>query len=144
MKLLCFLTFGFSSKCTFLRLRLFISPRSYLINSIFRVVVCIYKNHVFDEAFLFLAIFAIMTEKMYFSYFHGNSCRRKIHSSNHAAYQSKLYRLSDKVYWRKIVTKAYLCSLSLRLESLATDSKWISIFFTTIYYHLAQSIWFFA
>ena len=38
----------------------------------FSVEVCIYKNHVFDEAFFLLLIDAMITEKMYISYFHGN------------------------------------------------------------------------
>ena len=40
--------------------------------------------------FFLLAIVAMITEKMYFSYFHGNLCQGKIPSSNHAAYQSRL------------------------------------------------------
>ena len=90
MKLLYFLTFGFFSKCTFLRLWHFISPSFYPINSIFSVAVCIYKTHVSDQAFSLLAIVAVITEKMYISYFHGNLCKRKIPSWNHVAYQSRL------------------------------------------------------
>ena len=41
---------------------------------IFLVVVCIYKIHDSDEAFSLLAIVTLMTEKMSFSYFHGNIC----------------------------------------------------------------------
>ena len=52
--------------------------------------VCNYKIHVFDEAFFLLAIVAMITEKMSFSYFHGNLCQGKMSSSNHAAYQSRL------------------------------------------------------
>ena len=90
MKLLCFSTFGFFSKCTFLRLQHFICPSTYPINSIFSVVVCIYKIRVFDEVFFLLAIVAMITEKMYFSYLHGNlllgknlfikSCSLSIHT----------------------------------------------------------------
>ena len=42
----------FFSKCTFLRLRHFVLPISYPINSIFSLAVRICKIHVFDEAFL--------------------------------------------------------------------------------------------
>ena len=85
-----FLNFGFFSKCIFFRLRDFVSPSTYPINSIFSVVVCIYKNHDFDEVFFVFAIVAMVSEKMYFSYFRGNLFKRKIPSSNHAAYQSRL------------------------------------------------------
>ena len=101
MELLCFLTFGFFSKCPLLRLRHFISPGTDQINSIFSVVVFICKNHVFDKAFFLDAIIAMITEKKYFSYFHDNLCKRKITSSNHVAYQSRLSLEnieSDKVY----------------------------------------------
>ena len=100
-EILCFLTFEFFSKCTFLRLRHFISCSTYPFNSFFSEVVWIYKNHVFDEAFFLLAIVAMITEKMYFSYFHGNICKRKIPLLNHTAYQSSLSlekMESDKVY----------------------------------------------
>ena len=101
MNLLCFLTFGFFPKCISLKLRHFISPSTYLIKSIFSVVVCIYNNHVFDEAFFLLAIVAMIAEKLYCSYFHGNLCKRKIPSSNHVTYQSRLSlgkMEPDKVY----------------------------------------------
>ena len=86
-------------KCTFLRLRHFISSSIYPINSIFFSGSI--KNHVSDETFSLLAIVAMITEKMYFSYFYGNIYKRKIPSSNHAAHQSRLFlekMESDKVY----------------------------------------------
>ena len=79
----------------------FISPSTYPINSFFLVAVCIYKTNVSDEAFFLLAIVAMITEKTYFSYLHGSLCKRKIPSSNHATYQSRLSlekMTSDKVY----------------------------------------------
>ena len=39
---------------------------------IFSVIVCIYKNHDFYEAFFVFANVDMLTEKIYFSYFHGN------------------------------------------------------------------------
>ena len=68
------LFFRFFSECLFLRFRHFISPNTYPINSIFSVVTCIYKIHVFDEAFFLLAIVVMITEKMSFFYFHRNIC----------------------------------------------------------------------
>ena len=50
-KIAVFLTSVFFSNCAFLRLRHFISPTTNIINSIFSVVLCIYKINVFDEAF---------------------------------------------------------------------------------------------
>ena len=46
LKLLCFLTFGFFSECTFLRLQCVIWPSTYSINSSSSVVVYVYKKHV--------------------------------------------------------------------------------------------------
>ena len=66
MKLLYFSTFGFFSKCKFLKLRHFISPTTYPVNSIFSGVVFIFKIHVFDEAFFLLAIVAMITENVFF------------------------------------------------------------------------------
>ena len=62
-----FLTFGFFSKCTSLRLRHFIPPSTDLLYSICSVVACIYKIYVFDEAFFLLAIVAVITERCIFS-----------------------------------------------------------------------------
>ena len=111
MKLLCFLTFGFFLKMYIFEIATFYLAQ-YLSNQLnFLVVVCIYQNHVFDQAFFLLAINAMITEKMHFPYFHGNLCKRKIPSSNHAACQSRLSLKkieSDKIYGRKIVTKVYL------------------------------------
>ena len=73
----CFEIIGFSSKCTFLRFQHFILPSTYPINSFFSVVVCIFKIHVFDEAFSVLTIIAMITEKITFSYFHSNFIREK-------------------------------------------------------------------
>ena len=112
LKLFCFLACGFFPKCTFLRLLHFISPTTYPMNSIFSVVLCIYKIHVFDEAFFLLAIVTIITKKMSFSYFHGNLRQGKIFSSSYARYNLdypwKKLNQRDKVYWRKIVAKLYL------------------------------------
>ena len=69
-----FLTFGFFSRCTFLSLEHFISPTTYPFKSVLSVVLCIYKIHVFDEALFLLAIVAMITEKMSFSYFHDELC----------------------------------------------------------------------
>ena len=57
-KIVMFLIFSsFFSKCTFLKLRHFISLRTFVINSIFSVVVCISKILVlFFEAFLTTAL----------------------------------------------------------------------------------------
>ena len=74
MKLLWFSTFGLFSKYTFLMLQHFILPTAYPVNSIFSVVVCIYTIHGFDEVFFLLAIIAMITEKISFSYFHGILC----------------------------------------------------------------------
>ena len=130
-----------------MKLRHFISPSTYPVNSIFSVVVCIYKNRVFDEAFLLLAIVAMITEKMYFSYFHGNLCRRKIPSSNHVAYQSRQsLEKMESDWWsllKKNRCKGMSCSPSLKSDTLVADSKWIFFLsFTNICYHVAQRIWF--
>ena len=136
MKLLCFLTFGFYSKCTFLRLQHFISPSAYPINSFFfSVVVCIYKNHVFDETFFLLAIVAMITEKCIFPISMANFLTEK---SLH-----QIMQLVNPDYpWNKW-NQGVSCSPSLRSETLIIDSKWISIFFfifNTICYHVAQRI----
>ena len=57
----------------------FILPSTYPINKIFSVVVCLYKNHAFDERFLLLAIVAMVTEKMYFCH-KDVSCSRSLKS----------------------------------------------------------------
>ena len=74
-----FLILEFFSKCTFLRLRHFISPSTYPINSIFLLVVCIFKN----------TIVAMMTEKMYFPISMATFVREKFRK-NYAAYQFRL------------------------------------------------------
>ena len=63
---------AFFSKCIFLWLNHFISPSADSINSIFSVVICIHKIHVFDEVLFLLATVSMITEKMYFFYFHDN------------------------------------------------------------------------
>ena len=81
--MLCFLTSGpLISKCTFLRLQHFFSPSTCSINSIFSVVIGIYKIHLFDEAFFLLPTVAMINT----NYFQGN----KLFNHNHAAYQSLL------------------------------------------------------
>ena len=64
-KIATFLTFWvFFLKCTFLRLQSFISPSiKYTINSVFSVVVCSCKIHVFKEAFFFLKHFSLIIKK---------------------------------------------------------------------------------
>ena len=89
-----FLIYEFFSKCAFLRLRHFVSPTIYPINSIFSVALCICQIHVFDEVFFqyfLLAIISMITEKMSFSCFIDNLCQGKIPSSYYATYQSRLY-----------------------------------------------------
>ena len=64
-----FLTFGFFSKCTFLKLKHYILSSTSWSSQFFSLIVCIHKIHVFDEAFFFLAIAAMATKNMSFSYF---------------------------------------------------------------------------
>ena len=77
VKLLCFLTFGFFSKCVFLWLRHFISLRTDPSYSIISVVVYILYISIYvciihvlnHEAYFLLAIVAMITEIMCFSFF---------------------------------------------------------------------------
>ena len=52
----------------------FIIPFTDPINPMFSVLVWNYNNQVFDEVFSLLATFAMITEKLLFSYFHSNHC----------------------------------------------------------------------
>ena len=85
-KIVMFFNFWVFSKYSFLRLRHFISPSTDPLHSFFSVVVCIYKIHVFDEAFFLLAIVATITEKMSFFLFLWQPLLGKISSSNHTTY----------------------------------------------------------
>ena len=51
------------SKCTFLRMQHFFLPSTYPIRSIWSVIQCIYKIHVFNVIFLHLGAFAMINEK---------------------------------------------------------------------------------
>ena len=106
LKLLCFLTFGFFS---FLKLQHFIWPSTYPINSIFSVVVCIYKIHAFDEAFSLLAVLAMITEKMFFLFpweplLGKNLFIKSCNLSIQTIFEKKWNQI-EKAYSRKIVTK---------------------------------------
>ena len=93
----------------------------------FSVVACAYMIHVFDEAFFLLEIVAMITEKMYFSYFYGNICQ--IPSSNYAVYQSRLsLKKIESDRWsllKKNRIKVLSCSPSIRSETLVMGSKCI-------------------
>ena len=98
-----------------------IPSSTYLINSIFLVIICIYKVHVSDEEFL-LATIATITEKLFFFLLPWQLLLgRQIPSSNHAAYQSKLplgkWSQAHKVCSRKIFTKVFIfCPIILRSD----------------------------
>ena len=86
------LTFApFFKKFTFLRLRYFISPCTDPINQIFPVVVKSIRFKFLMKLFFLVGAVAMITEKLCFSYFHGNHCQRnRFVLENNAAYQSKL------------------------------------------------------
>ena len=73
-EIIMFFIFGCFTNCVFLRLQHCILLITYPTNSVFSMVVCICKIHIFDQAFFLLAIVVMMTVKMSFSYFHGNLC----------------------------------------------------------------------
>ena len=64
----------FSQNIYFWGCNIFSHQVTFPLNSIFSVVTRIYKTHVFNEAFFLFATFAMITEKVYFSCFHGNHC----------------------------------------------------------------------
>ena len=68
----------------------FLSPSAYPINFFFAVM-HMYKIHVFDEAFFFLAKVAMITDRVDFSSFHIKYCKGiNFFQGNHAAHQSKV------------------------------------------------------
>ena len=68
----------------------FLSPSAYPINFFFAVM-HMYKIHVFDEAFFFLAEVAMITDSVDFSSFQSKYCKGiNFFQGNHAAHQSKV------------------------------------------------------
>ena len=95
----------FFSKCSFLWL-----CTTYPISSIFSVLECIYKIHVFDDTLFLLAIVAMITDIFQFLYqfLLGKKNSFKLCSLSIQTILEKKWNQTDKVYWRKTVIKVYL------------------------------------
>ena len=82
------------------------------------------EDSCFDDAFFLLAIIAMITDKISFSYFYDSLCWGEISSSNYATYQSRLTLKkmeSDRLsLLKKNRHKGVSCSPSLRSETLVT------------------------
>ena len=87
------------------------------------------------ELFFLVTTVVMITEKLPFSYFHGNHCQgnRCLHENN-AAYQSKLslkkYRQTDKESSRRVVIKVHILFPIVMTETAATGSKHIKSYFS--------------
>ena len=84
----------------------------------FSVVISIYKIHVFDEVFFFLAKLAAMTENVTFSSFCSNHCKGNklqfISLSQNAVYQSNLSQNAAKSIFLDLTTNIiYLSGFDL-------------------------------
>ena len=92
------------------------------------------------QAFFLLAIVAMITEKMSFSYFHGNLCQGKIPSSNHAAYQSKLsfkkWSQIDKTCTEENSSQRCILQLITKVRDPSTRVKMHQNLFFYFYYYL--------
>ena len=82
------------------------------------MVTSIYKIHVFDEVFLFLAKVAAMTENVTFSSFRSNHCKGNklqfISLSQNAVYQSNLSQNAAKSIFLDLTTNViYLSEFDL-------------------------------
>ena len=140
-ELACFVAFEpFFWKCKVLNLWCFFSPNCL---SNFYVVIRMYKIHVFDEAFFFLATVAMVTENETFSSFHSKLCNRnKFFHHNHPAYQSQL-SLKDRVKQiktpKKCLIKCLFSTPFLRTQTLKMRLKCRKNYFLRFYYHLSYT-----
>ena len=85
--------------------------------------------------FFLVATVVMITDKLPFSYFHGNHCKGKkfLHEED-AAYQSKLslkkWSQTSKEYSRKVVIKVHILFLILMTKTAAAGSKHIKSCFS--------------
>ena len=87
------------------------------------------------KLFFLVATFAMITEKLRFSYFYGNHCQgNKFLYENNETYRSKLHlekwSQTDIEFSRKVTMKVHIPFLIVMTKTAATGSKYIQSYFS--------------